>query len=86
LAGDSDSDGQLEKRVIELFRLAEERRAGGDSAEAERLLSEVVFLSPQHDLALLALADLHERSGRLAIAAQLRARAKRVALREGGSQ
>jgi len=84
--GDLDSGVRLQQRVAELFRLAEERRIAGDSTEAERLLSEVVFLSPQHDLAMLALADLHERSGRLAIAAQLRVRAKRIALREGGLQ
>lgn len=77
---------QLRKRVDELFRLAEERVAAGDGQEAQRLLGEVVFLAPQHDLAMLALADLHEKGGRQSVAAQLRVRAKRIALRGGDSR
>ncbi|MFM7480224.1 MAG: CheR family methyltransferase [Planctomycetota bacterium] len=78
-----DQDLQLRERVNELFILAEQHLAKGDEQEAQRLLGEVVFLAPQHDLAMLALADLHERGGRSAVAAQLRFRARRIALRGG---
>lgn len=86
LPPEGEPELQLGTRVNELFLRAEERLAAGDDAEAQRLLGEVVFLSPQHDLAMLALADLHERSGRMAVAAQLRARAKRIALRGGDAR
>ena len=80
---EQDQALQLRTRVNDLFLRAEERLAAGDEAQALRLLGEVVFLAPQHDLAMLALADLHERSGRVAVASQLRTRAKRIALRGG---
>lgn len=83
---DREQELQLRKRVDELFRLAEERLTAGDGQEAQRLLGEVIFLAPQHDLAMLALADLHEKGGRQSMAAQLRVRAKRIALRGGDSQ
>lgn len=83
---DREQELQLRKRVDELFRLAEERLTAGDGQEAQRLLGEVVFLAPQHDLAMLALADLHEKGGRQSVAAQLRVRAKRIALRGGDSR
>jgi len=83
---DREQELQLRKRVDELFRLAEERLTAGDEQEAQRLLGEVVFLAPQHDLAMLALADLHEKGGRQSVAAQLRVRAKRIALRGGDSR
>jgi len=83
---DLEQELQLRRRVDELFRLAEERLTAGDGQEAQRLFGEVVFLAPQHDLAMLALADLHEKGGRQSMAAQLRVRAKRIALRGGDSR
>jgi Tfp pilus assembly protein PilF len=59
--------------------------ATNDHVRAHELLEQVVYLAPQHDLAMLALASVAERLGRGDDARRWRTRAQRAAARGGNA-
>ena len=71
----------LPKQVDALFAQAEAALAAHDHVRAHGLLEQVVYLAPQHDLAMLGLAALAERLGRMDDAQRWRNRAQRAAAR-----
>jgi chemotaxis protein methyltransferase WspC len=71
----------LDQQVESLVAQAESAMAAHEDEHARRLLEQVVYLAPQHDLAMLALASLTERLGRLDESRRWRDRAQRAAAR-----
>ncbi len=65
------------------FLLGIIHQAAGDSGAAEAELTKSIYLNPQHDEALLALALLARRKGDVAAEALYRRRAERVLARKG---
>jgi len=65
------------------FLLGIIHQAAGDRAKAEAELSKAIYLDPDHDEALLALALLARRKGDMATEAMFRRRADRVLARKG---
>lgn len=66
------------------FLLGVIRQAAGDRVRAEAEFTKAVYLDPEHDEALLALALLARRRGDVAAEAGFRRRAERVLARKGG--
>lgn len=66
------------------FLLGSILQAAGDRARAEAEFAKAVYLDPEHDEALLALALLARRRGDVAAEAGYRRRAERVLARKGG--
>ena len=81
-----DAPGGLRGQVDAIFARAEAALAAGEDAHAHTLLEQVVYLAPQHDLAMLALASVCDRLGRSDDAARWQARAKRAASHGGGER
>ncbi|MEY4534615.1 MAG: hypothetical protein RLZZ246_933 [Planctomycetota bacterium] len=81
-----DAQGGLRGQVDAIFVRAEAALAAGEDAHALTLLEQVVYLAPQHDLAMLALASVCDRMGRAEDAARWQARAKRAASHGGGER
>ncbi|MFM1882361.1 MAG: hypothetical protein RJA05_770 [Planctomycetota bacterium] len=75
----------LAQQVDAIFLRAEAAMATNDHARAHELLEQVVYLAPQHDLAMLALASVAERLGRIDDARRWRTRAQRAAARGGNA-
>lgn len=75
----------LAQQVDAVFLRAEAAMAANDHARAHELLEQVVYLAPQHDLAMLALASVAERLGRVDDARRWRIRAQRAAARGGNA-
>ncbi len=75
----------LAQQVDALFAQSEDAMAQGDLREAYRILERVVYLAPQHGLAMLALASIAEGLGRPADAGRWNVRAHRVASRGDAS-
>lgn len=71
----------LAQHVEALFARAESAMAANEHDRAHELLEQVVYLAPQHDLAMLGLASVAERLGRLDEAQRWRTRAQRAAAR-----
>lgn len=71
----------LRAQVDAIFARAEDAMGRGDDAGARACLEQVVYLAPQHDLAMLALASVCDRLGRVEDGARWRARAQRAGLR-----
>lgn len=71
----------LSQQVDALFARAESAMEANEHERAHGLLEQVVYLAPQHDLAMLALASVAERLGRLDEAQRWRTRAQRAATR-----
>jgi hypothetical protein len=69
----------LAQQVDVLFARAESAMAASEHDRAHDLLEQVVYLAPQHDLAMLALASVAERLGRPDEAQRWRTRAQRAA-------
>ena len=67
------------------FLLGIIQQATGNRAEAEAELTKAIYLDPEHDEALLALALLARRKGDMAAEATFRRRAERVLTRKGRS-
>ena len=67
------------------FLLGVIHQAAGERAAAEAELTKAVYLDPEHDEALLALALLARRKGDVAAEAAYRRRAERVLARKGRS-
>ena len=65
------------------FLLGIIHQAAGDRAKAEAELAKAIYLDPDHDEALLALALLARRKGDVATEAMFRRRADRVLARKG---
>ena len=78
----ASSEGMpLPQHVDSLIAQAESAMAANEHERARSLLEQVVYLAPQHDLAMLALASVAERLGRLDEAQRWRTRAQRAATR-----
>lgn len=75
----------LDDRVTTLMQGAEAAMAGGDLGRALGLLEQVVYLAPQHDLAMLALAACCDGLGRPDDAQRWRRRAQRAASNRGSA-
>jgi chemotaxis methyl-accepting protein methylase len=71
----------LSQQVDALFARAESAMESNEHERAHGLLEQVVYLAPQHDLAMLALASVAERLGRPDEAQRWRTRAQRAATR-----
>lgn len=71
----------LHQQVDALMARAEAAMAARDHVLAQGLLEQVVYLAPQHDLAMLALATVLEHAGRTDDARHWRFRAQRAAAR-----
>ncbi len=71
----------LPQHVDALLAQAESAIAAHEHERAHSLLERAVYLAPQHDLAMLALASVAERLGRLDEAQRWRKRAQRAAAR-----
>lgn len=71
----------LAQQVEALFARAESAMAANEHDRAHELLEQVVYLAPQHDLAMLGLASVAERLGRPDEAQRWRTRAQRAATR-----
>jgi chemotaxis protein methyltransferase WspC len=67
------------------FLLGLVRQAAGRLAEAEDCFRKTIYLDPQHDEALFALALIAERCGEPAAAAGYRRRAERARVKKGAS-
>lgn len=80
-AGSAHAGMSLDSQVDALFAKAESAMEASDHAGAHGLLEQVVYLAPQHDLAMLALASVAERLGRHEDAQRWRVRAQRAAAR-----
>ena len=65
------------------FLLGIIHQAAGDRAKAEAELTKAIYLDPEHDEALLALALMARRKGDVAAEAMFRRRADRVLARKG---
>ncbi|MBM4110094.1 MAG: tetratricopeptide repeat protein [Phycisphaerae bacterium] len=72
-------DTSLDRQVGSLFAHAETAMAAHDHVRALEILEQVIYLAPQHDLAMLALATVAERLGRFDEAKRWRTRAQRAA-------
>ncbi len=80
-AGSPPARTSLDSQVDALFAQAELAMAASDDAGAQGFLEQVVYLAPQHDLAMLALASIAERLGRDDDAKRWRLRAQHAAAR-----
>ncbi len=81
LIRDHMGPGSLDARAH--FLLGIIQQAAGKPAEAETELTKAVYLDPDHDEALLALALIARRRGDVAAEALYRRRADRVLARKG---